>query len=277
MVSARTRIIVHIVLLGIVAELTGLSGDFAAAVAGQSSQDGIAVSSSAASTTVPAQPASTGTPTLSPTSTPLPGPGGRDLAMRHFGGPPPPGQTVELAEGVDFTWKDGTLEDAYLLLEWSRSGIRLATPAGRPLGRASTGYLVARFVSEWTDPIYCYVLVPVLNTVAVGLSDVYCWFPGTSSYLGPRDFTVALNQSTTASLAWGAYDPPPYDQVGVGLLAAPVGGAPTITAFPAQFATTTSSETYGLPTCYAAFYVRAGSIQGGSGILCALPGLSRFG
>lgn len=38
----------------------------------------------------------------------------------------------------------------------------------------------------------------------------------------------------------------------------------------------TSDETGGLPTCYAALSVRAEMIEGSSGTVCALPGLSRF-
>lgn len=212
----------------------------------------IIVTGAAAPTTTATSIPAVATPTSTATST-APQPtgtaggliGGRGFALRSGSG-----NTTQL------TWVGGTRGTGYALLRLS-GGAVTAVPLP---GSGTTTYLDS---APPADPLVCYILVALDGATPLGNSDLLCAFRNARSGAGPSDFSIRLDQSTTATLSWG---------VAAGANAYqlfPLGGVPI--SLPAN-ATTATHQTAGAATCYVMFALSGATAIGNSDLLCGLPG-----
>jgi hypothetical protein len=188
--------------------------------------------------------------------TPLSLVGGRGLSVRSVPG---------AGGDVVLQWNAGTGQSGYLLarIDYGSGQVSLLPPEGLPASSAST-----------LDPaplaFGCYVLIPLRPDGAWGTSDDLCVLHNIQSGPAPTFFTLALNQSTTASLTWTA----PAGLAGpYVLLAIPLNRAVARTVTIPMNATSATDDTGGVPTCYVLF----ATTSTGTGISegdCGIPGIS---
>ncbi len=196
-----------------------------------------------------------GSGTTTPTRTATPtGPGGPSVGGR--------GLTISTAgAGVQLGWQSGIGQTGYQVL-------RLADGT---LSTIATLALTATGFSDTSVPsgLNCYVVMP-LGTSPQSYSDLLCADVGSRSPTSsPQNFSLQLNQSTTASLRWsapGAGGQDSYLVVAFGVSSQNVDANTTSATMQAN----------GL-TCYAIGTMRDGALIGYSDRLCALPGFTTFG
>jgi hypothetical protein len=87
----------------------------------------------------------------------------------------------------------------------------------------------------------------------------------------PADFTLRLNESSTAHLSWG---PPAGGHDGYTLLVLGPDQAPPILLGAAVTATT--HDTGGQPRCYVLMAESGGVASGNTDVLCGVPGQADF-
>jgi len=102
------------------------------------------------------------------------------------------------------------------------------------------------------------------------VSDLLCIQVGFHSFFGaPRDFTLRLNQSSTASMTWTApqgITPDSYHVVALGKGQVIVGASTTSFSVPIP----------GL-TCFVVSTVNNGGVSGFTDLECGLPGFTNLG
>jgi subtilisin family serine protease len=207
--------------------------------------------SSTPSPTATAPSGPTATPTASPTATPVTA-GGRGFAVSSGNG------------GVRLTWQGGTGQSGYQVLRLA-GGTTTALPFFTPLAADATSYV------DTLAPLggVCYLLLP-LGTNPQVLSDLVCTIVGFHTPTGsPQDFTLRLNESSSASLSWG----PPANATPDAYLLIPLGGTGQALAGTATSAKLSASGF----SCYLLAAMRTGSLVGYSDILCGVPGVSNMG
>jgi hypothetical protein len=165
------------------------------------------------------------------------------------------------ASGVQLTWSPGTAQTGYLLV--------------RAVGSSFTTTFLPASATTYLDQAAppgrdCYVLV-ALGTTPTGVSDYVCAMAGLHSATGgPAAFTRRLNQSSTASFAWG---PPVGTAPDVYILASLGGGQVQYLGGSANSATASPA---GL-TCYVLVAMRNNVLVGYADPVCGLPGISNLG
>jgi hypothetical protein len=120
----------------------------------------------------------------------------------------------------------------------------------------------------------CYVLFPLGPALdPLGQSDFLCALLGQRSPSKvPGDFTLRLNQSSTARLSWT----PPGSQTAYALLAIPLNGNP-VRVLPFDDDTTSATDaTGGVFTCYMLVAGFAPDISSKTDLICGLPGIAQF-
>lgn len=203
------------------------------------------------------------------------GTGGYQLVVECLAGrcPPVGGRGFSLSTGTPtLRWTAGTAQQGYVI-------VRIGLPSGRPetlptLSGAATSYTDS---SPGSESVYCYVLVVVGAGGPIGNSDVLCGAAGSgSSTGGPRDFTIQLNESNTATLTW---QPPAGGTVdGYQLQVMPLrGGTSSVTLAAGGSSGTTTHATGGAATCYELRAMRGGSAVGTTPLLCGVPGVATVG
>jgi hypothetical protein len=177
-----------------------------------------------------------------------------------------------LLQTVVATWSPGTAQGGYLLARASASGTLVLPLGGTPLRPDATTFSEVSFFS---DPVYCYVLLPVDAGAgtAIANSDVLCMLSAPRSGSAPGGFTLRLNQSSQANLSWQV--PLAFLAAAPDYLVVVLGADPTVIPVPAGTLQATH-DTGGAPTCYAVVAVVAGEPVGTSEVLCGVPGLARL-
>ncbi len=164
---------------------------------------------------------------------------------------------------VNETWAGGTAQLGYLLLRLDMvgGGSTLLPPGGIPAGQ--TSYSDTSFPAA--GGVYCYILLPY-NAAGVQRSDMLCVFRNTRTPTGaPENFTLRLNQSSTASLTWS--QPIGGGQTGYTLNVLNAAAPPPISLGPGD---TSRDVAITGPTCFRLEAVG----RGASDVLCAFPGVS---
>lgn len=177
------------------------------------------------------------------------------------------GQNLRIAaESAVLTWDAGAAQTAYLLLR-TTVGAGSQTMFG-PLAAGATSYTDT---TAAPGGLYCYLLVPIDSLGILGTSDMQCALPGiTTGPAVPSAFTLAMNQSQTASLSWSA-PAGGADSYVIGII--PLNGqAPSNVVLPGT-ATSVTRDTGGLPVCYLVAAIR-GATFGITDALCGVPGFS---
>jgi hypothetical protein len=195
----------------------------------------------------PPTPQATATPTSQPTGTI----GGKGLAISPS------------SAGVRLTWQGGTAQSGYTVARLSGSALNVLSTFG-PLPANATTYTD----TTATGP-NCYALF-VLGTNPQGISDFVCDLVGYHTPTGaPQNFTLALNQSSSASLSWS----PPATGGQDGYVLVQLGGSgQTLTGD-----TTRASAAMSGLTCYVLGATSGGTLLGYTDILCGLPGFTNLG
>jgi hypothetical protein len=164
------------------------------------------------------------------------------------------------------SWSVGTQQTGYQLVRVAGDTGSLAvlpTP-GSPLPAPAQSYADT---GSLTESSYCYVLVPLDRTAALGQSNPLCLAPATHSVAGaPPTFTLSVNPRATATLTWT----PPGGQDGYVLVAVAADGSAR-SQFLASTTTMVTDTTSGQPTCYIVLSSKAGAVFGNSDWLCDLP------
>jgi glucose/arabinose dehydrogenase len=178
---------------------------------------------------------------------------------------------------VNLSWTGGIAQVTYLILRWDIDNT----------GVGGTGTLADTTATAFQDygqpgapTLNCYMLFPLNAGVfepgaaPLGQSDLLCAQQPNSLaiYPPPTDFTLRLNQSSTASLSW-TNAPGTYSLL---LVAIPVDGSATRYRQLGFTATTATDDTNGVTTCY---ILLAGTNAGStntSGLVCGVPGASSF-
>jgi len=164
---------------------------------------------------------------------------------------------------IDLTWTGGEQQLAYLM---TRSPTASAVLPDR------TTTLFHDVAPAYDRNLNCYALFPLGSSGPLGVSDLLCAQLGLRSPArSPGDFTLRLNQSTTASLSWSA----PGGELGYELLAVPVDGRnPYVFERPpgATFATDATSGSF---TCYQLHAIYSDGLAQ-TDVVCGLPGVSAF-
>jgi len=130
-----------------------------------------------------------------------------------------------------------------------------------------TGWLLGAFPSRETLSARS-LLARTLNAWLV--TALLCAIVELQTLTGsPQNFTLRLNQSSTASLSWT--EPPGGGQDGYLLVALggstqSLGGAVTNAGVPMSG-----------PTCYLLGAIRSGALMDNTGVVCGLPGFSNLG
>lgn len=213
------------------------------------------------------------TPTATPTSSPTGAPTSSPTPTVFIPGGPVGGAGFGLspsAAGSLLTWQGGTGQTGYNVLRSGSSPAML--PLDGPLPPSATEYLDTGTQGFLGQP-FCYVLVPT-GTSGSFVSDFLCTLANTRSITGaPQNFTIRLNQSSTASFTWGP--PPAGDQTGYILFKlGELGGASAPKVLPAN-ATSMTHVMQG-PTCYVLFVLVGTAIRGNSDVVCAVPGVGNI-
>ncbi len=163
------------------------------------------------------------------------------------------------AAGVQLTWNSGTGQTGYGVIRLAGGALTLLT-AG--LSATATSFVDAAPLPG----LNCYAVGP-LGTNPQQFSDALCAAVGTGVAAGaPQNFTMRLNQSTTAAFTWS----PPAGAPQTGYILAKLGGAnqplgPTIVS--------TLGSTNG-PTCFQLQTTVNGVVTGSTDFLCGIPGFA---
>jgi hypothetical protein len=168
------------------------------------------------------------------------------------------------SDGVAMSWRGGSRHTGYQVARLA-GGVVSVLPTGPPLPAGVTGF------TDTTAPggLDCYALMP-LGTSPQAFSDLECVVVGFHSATGsPQNFTLRLNQSTTASLGWAR----PLFEAPDGYLLLTLGGEAQILG--ADVAGV-NLATNGF-TCFVLGALRAGGLTGYTDILCGIPGFSTLG
>ena len=203
------------------------------------------------SSTPTASPRATSTPPASGTP-PGPGIGGKGIGISPSSG------------GARLSWQPGAGQTGYRVARLARGTVTWLPERG-PLGMGETSF------ADSTAPsgANCYFLLP-LGTASPVSSDLLCAIVELQTLTGsPQNFTLRLNQSSTASLSWT--EPPGGGQDGYLLVALggstqSLGGAVTNAGVPMSG-----------PTCYLLGAIRSGALMDNTGVVCGLPGFSNLG
>jgi hypothetical protein len=209
-----------------------------------------------------------------------PASGGFDVTVDFFDQLPPIGgrgfSLQRAGEGLvgsmlQTTWSVGSAQSGYILGRLSDSGVVLLPQGGGPLPSSATSYTD---VALLTDPMYCYLLLPVqgLPPAPIASSDALCTLIGIRSGNVPGGFAVRLNESNTATLSWSPFlfDP----GVDYFLIALNANGLRSISVPRGTLSVT--DDTGGLFTCYAVMATLNGAAYGNTDGLCGIPGQARF-
>lgn len=184
--------------------------------------------------------------------------GGTDLALALT----PPGQ-------VTLTWAAGVQQTGYYVVRLSPAGSTLL-PGGGPLPASATSYTDT---SGLTKAYYCYLDVPLNGGSALGNSDVLCYLPGLHIGAAPSNFSIELDQGTTAHLIWAA----PGGQSAYTLIGIPLdGSAEQLINLPGS-ATSYDASTAAKFTCYVLVAQTGTAVTGNTDAVCGDPGLSSIG
>lgn len=173
------------------------------------------------------------------------------------------GRGLGIRTGQNLSWSGGTAQLGYAVVRHHPGGADLLPSAGSLLPSDSTGFADSSFTGAWA----CYALLPIgLDIQAV--SDVVCIARETSSGTFPADFTLRLNQSTSATLTWT----PPATHTGFILVIG--NGVPAI-ELPAG-STTTTVPLGSIANCFTLVVMNGATSVGWTDLLCALSGQSTF-
>ncbi len=177
------------------------------------------------------------------------------------------GKNLRITTGsIDLGWDAGSVQTGYTLLRYNTSTaatdlIALAAPA--------TAYSDAAAAN---GVVYCYVLAATGPSGLLGLSDLLCAMAGQQSgAVIPGAFTLALNQTATATLTWT----PPADGGAESylLVRIPLDGSPVDNVVLGGGATSTTQAVTAAGACFQLVAYR-GAGFGISDVLCGVPGIS---
>ena len=185
------------------------------------------------------------------TPTPLPGPGGRGFGITS-------------GNSVTMTWSPGTEQIGYLVVRISGGRATILPPSGT-LPTSATSFTDTAALSEVT----CYVLAVFGPAGSTFISDVLCLFPNTRVGSFPRNVTIRLNQSSTASFTWD----PPASGGQTKYVLTPLGGSPITLPGSASSASHTMAATAAV-TCYTLAAATDTATLGTADILCGIPGIT---
>lgn len=207
-----------------------------------------ATSSPTARVTATAGPTATAGTATAATATAAPTPGG-PVGGRGFTLRTGPGGATALS------WTGGTAQTSYVLLRVSAGGA-----ASIPLVGAATSFVDAMGA---TQPFSCYLLVPMSDSAALGISDLLCVIRNLRSGLAPSDFGIRLDGPRTATLSWT----PPGGQDGYVL--APLGRS----AVALDGSATSASQPVVGTTCFLLVPTLRGAPIGNTDVVCAVAGV----
>ena len=192
-------------------------------------------------------------------------PGGE---IRGFLAPPVAGgKNLKITtNSIDLAWDPGNIQASYTLLKYNTS---TATALLINLPAAAKTYTDAAAVN---GVVYCYVLVPLaVGGAPLGLSDLECAMTGMAGgAVIPGAFTLALNQSPTASMTWTT---PPGGADSYLMAVIPLDGSPA--TFPPLLgsATSYSLAVTSAGTCFQLVAFKGAGV-GQTNVLCGVPGVS---
>jgi len=215
-------------------------------------------------TATPTATGGTALPTVTRTATPTIGPPSATLTPTPSGGPGGKGFGLSSdSAGVHLSWQPGFGQTGYSVARLAGGVVSFLPAAG--LGPAET-----TFTDASAPPGFdCYALI-VAGTNPQRVSDLLCALVGFGAGASPpRDFTIRLNQSTTAALTWNA----PTGGTQDSYLLLTVGGASQ------NLGATATSATVSTPgfTCVVIGAIQAGALLGYTDLECGLPGFSNLG
>jgi hypothetical protein len=168
---------------------------------------------------------------------------------------------------VTLSWTGGSGQTGYQVWRIPLDGSpAVVLPPTGPLPASATSFVDAPAPGS----LPCYLLFVFGPPGVAGVSDLLCRFDGIRSGSPPANFTLRLNESTTASLSWSAV----AGASGYVLQAIPLTGAPvrTQTFGPGMTSTT---DTIGADfTCYAV--AATGVATNVSDLLCGQAGWASF-
>jgi glucose/arabinose dehydrogenase len=213
--------------------------------------------------TVAQTPTRTSTPPIAsaPTST---APPGTSCATTAVGGQ---GFSLRVGSAV-LAWACGASQSGYVIARLGNFSTLL--PLGGALPSSATSYIDTL---PSVGPT-CYMVLPFRGSppAAIANSDLLCMIPNARSPTGaPADFTLRLNESSTAHLSWG---PPTGGHDSYTLLVLGPDQAPPILLGAAVTATT--HDTGGQPRCYVLMAESGGVARGNTDVLCGVPGQADF-
>lgn len=186
--------------------------------------------------------------------------GGQDLSVQ-----------ATTAGTTTLAWIGGTVQTGYDVLRLNGADLTILPTAG-PLSATATAYTDT---VPPTDQLDCYTVAPLNGATALGMSDLDCrlsWFQ--SAVGAPGNFSVGLNQSMIATLAWTA--PGGQTAYVLGRLTPNVAGATWQTATLAGGATSATVSIGAQVTCFVLLAESGQTILGNTDILCGMPGLATF-
>jgi hypothetical protein len=188
------------------------------------------------------------------------------------------GVTPASASSFRLNWTGGGAQTGYWVARLGlTTGSSAVVPAGAALPAVATSYTDAATSAE---PMYCHAVIPVAQldstTSALGISDLLCSLTGLRSATGaPSNFTIRLNQSSTASLTWAR--PSVAGLSAYQLLAVPFDGSPVRQRTLAASATSVTDDTGGIATCYVLLAMAGSALAGNSDAVCGVPGTADLG
>jgi glucose/arabinose dehydrogenase len=207
----------------------------------------------------------TPSPSAPPPSSPTPNPSGTPTPRTApaVGGR---GASITAGASVGLRWRDGAVEDGYVVARVATgSGSLVVLPPDGRLAADATAYVDS---GPFPEDAYCYVVLPMLGSTALGLSDLMCAWPHVAQgSQAPAQFTLRLDETTTATLTWLG----PGSQDAYILLVLPTDGSPQETIGLSGGAAMTTHSTRGVPTCYVLVALAGTQVLGNTAALCGVP------
>jgi hypothetical protein len=186
--------------------------------------------------------------------------------------------TPATSSSFRLNWAGGGAQTGYWVARLgATTGSSTVVPAGATLPAATTSYTDA---ATPVEQVYCHAVFPVGQaagmTSVLGMSDLLCSMTGLRSATGvPANFTIRLNQSSTASLTWASPGLPGI--TGYQLLVIPTDGSPIRQQTLPSTATSATDNTAGITTCYVVIAMVGSTAAGNTDAICGVPGVSTIG
>jgi hypothetical protein len=167
---------------------------------------------------------------------------------------------------VILDWDDGDVETGYLIVRISLlTGSTTVLPNPQQPGQQ-------RYEDVPPGGFgYCYIVIPLDGDTVLGTSDMLCASTGLAagSFM-PRQFSLSLNQSTTATLTWMR----PAESFSLYILytAQLDGSGESYVPLPAFFESAPRNAP--VPVCFTLFAARTSENYSNTELLCGFPGAS---